>query len=121
MCDEECAALRTRVTALERIVSLVVADLKQQGRRSVDYPRLTAAQRKRVIARDRSACRYCGRRLGRRDVTVDHVHPRSRGGSNDLMNLVVACRPCQDAKADRTLDEVGMELLPAPGELRRVV
>lgn len=34
-------------------------------------------------------------------ATADHVVPRSRGGADDASNMVVACRPCNAAKADR--------------------
>jgi 5-methylcytosine-specific restriction endonuclease McrA len=38
-----------------------------------------------------------------RFATIDHVLPRSRGGTNDPTNLVVCCGPCNRAKADRIL------------------
>lgn len=51
----------------------------------------------RVIARDGGVCAYCG------DVatTSDHVVPKSKGGTDDLSNLVAACRPCNSRKKDR--------------------
>lgn len=72
-----------------------------------------------VHRRDDWLCRYCGkevRRTARRlfvfRATLDHVIPRSRGGSNDRENLVTCCQPCNDLKADRTPEEAGMPLLP---------
>ena len=41
-------------------------------------------------------------------ATYDHVVPHSRGGANDLENLVVICQPCNCAKADYTLEELGL-------------
>ncbi len=38
-------------------------------------------------------------------LTVDHVLPISRGGTNDLDNLVLACQPCNVSKGNSTLDE----------------
>ena len=58
-----------------------------------------------VFERDGHACRYCGS-LER--LTIDHVIPRSRGGSDDAGNLVVACKSCNSRKKDRTPDEAGM-------------
>lgn len=63
-----------------------------------------------VRARDRGLCRYC-RAPGR---TIDHVTPKSRGGSDDLDNLVVCCAICNSRKWARTPEEAGMVLLPAP-------
>ena len=59
-----------------------------------------APRKKQILAsRDGGArCRYCGVRLKLRRLTIDHVVPRSRGGSNALTNLVLACGPCNLAK-----------------------
>lgn len=75
--------------------------------RTVPSARPSAAQ---IKHRDGRTCAYCG---GHGD-TVDHVVPRSRGGSNAWDNLVCACRPCNNRKADRTPVEAGMRLRWAP-------
>lgn len=66
-----------------------------------------------VKLRDGRHCAYCG---GPGD-TVDHVIPRSRGGTDEWDNLVCACRSCNNTKADRTPVEAGMKLLWAPRPL----
>lgn len=55
-----------------------------------------------IIERDGYTCRYCGcdNRL-----TLDHVQPRSRGGSDDQSNLVLACKPCNSSKGAKTIAE----------------
>jgi hypothetical protein len=66
------------------------------------------ALRRRTWCRDGYACRYCGCHVHppvdgiylRDDATVDHVIPRSLGGTNDPENLVTACRECNMAKSD---------------------
>lgn len=75
--------------------------------RAVPSGRPSPAQ---IRLRDGRTCAYCG---GPGD-TVDHVLPRSRGGSNNWDNLVCACRPCNNRKADRTPAEAGMRLRWAP-------
>lgn len=55
-----------------------------------------------VFARDEHCCVYCG---ATEDLTVDHVLPISRGGTNDLSNLVTACRPCNSSKNAKTPEE----------------
>lgn len=66
--------------------------------------------RKNVLLRDRHVCQYCGRP----GDTVDHVHPRSRGGPNTWENCVCACAPCNRRKNDRRPDEANMKLLRRP-------
>ena len=55
-----------------------------------------------ILERDGALCRYCG---SVDDLTIDHVTPLARGGSNDLANLVVACRSCNSSKGARALEE----------------
>lgn len=63
-----------------------------------------------LLQRDAHRCAYCGRRSS----TVDHVLPRSRGGRDEWLNTVAACRQCNGSKADRTPEEAGMPLLYQP-------
>lgn len=70
--------------------------------------------RNNIFHRDDHTCQYCGRRLPARELTLDHIVPRSRGGLSTWRNLVVACFPCNDRKGDRLLREVGMTLLREP-------
>lgn len=64
-----------------------------------------------VFRRDRHACAYCADPAA---TTIDHVIPRSRGGSNSWSNLVACCFACNQRKADRTPQEAGMTLLWEP-------
>ena len=57
-------------------------------------------------------CRYCGRRV-RRSATLDHVLPRSRGGTDAPENVVLACRQCNEAKGARTQLEWAADILAA--------
>ncbi len=59
-----------------------------------------------VWERDDFTCRYCG---ARRDLSIDHTVPWSRGGTDDPANLVCACLPCNRRKKDRLLDEIVQE------------
>ena len=59
--------------------------------------------RRAVFARDSWTCQYCG---SRSNLTVDHVIPRSKGGSSNWENIVASCAPCNRRKGDR---------LPRPG------
>jgi 5-methylcytosine-specific restriction endonuclease McrA len=78
-------------------------------------PRFTrAVSRKGIILRDGSTCQYCGREFPGRELTMDHVVPRSRGGSSSWENLAACCFPCNNRKADRTPAEAGMSLARTP-------
>lgn len=77
-------------------------------------PRAVALTRRNLIARDGHRCQYCGDVLPPRELTVDHVMPRSRGGGSTWENLVAACGPCNRAKGDRTPEEAAMPLLARP-------
>lgn len=70
--------------------------------------------RREVFARDHHTCQYCG--TGTKELTVDHVVPRHRGGSHTWENVVSACRTCNHRKGGRTLEEANMALRRAPFE-----
>ena len=61
-----------------------------------------------IFQRDDFKCRYCG--VHGVPLECDHVHPVSRGGTDDKSNLVTACIACNRKKADKTLDEIGWTL-----------
>jgi hypothetical protein len=69
--------------------------------------------RNRLFRRDNYACVYCG---NKRNLTVDHVIPKSRGGQNTWLNLVTCCSHCNRVKDNRTPEEAGMRFLKQPYE-----
>lgn len=68
--------------------------------------------RKEVFVRDGYRCQYCGQEG--RNLTLDHVIPRSRGGDHSWTNVVAACDPCNHRKAGRTPAEAKMKLRRMP-------
>ena len=66
-----------------------------------------------IFRRDHFACQYCGKRV--KQLTLDHVIPRYRGGQHTWENVVSACIPCNRRKAGRTPKEAGMNLSKQPG------
>lgn len=67
---------------------------------------ITREEALKIFRRDRFRCQYCGLDgLHRFEnwliLTVDHVHPHSRGGSRVMDNLVTACQPCNIIKGKR--------------------
>ena len=69
-----------------------------------------------VFNRDQYTCQYCGRES--RQLTLDHVIPRYRGGEHTWENVVSACIPCNRHKAGRTPSEAGMRLSHQPAAPR---
>jgi 5-methylcytosine-specific restriction endonuclease McrA len=67
-----------------------------------------------LFRRDLNMCLYCGGEFLDRDLTRDHVLPRSRGGSDEWDNVVAACRRCNHRKGNRLAHECGLELLALP-------
>jgi 5-methylcytosine-specific restriction endonuclease McrA len=67
--------------------------------------------RQNIFKRDGFECQYCGTR---RELTIDHVVPRAKGGRDSWVNLVTACKRCNAKKGDFTPDEAGMLLRKKP-------
>ena len=86
--------------------------------RLLEYRRIPhqtrALSRKNILLRDRNTCQYCGLVMSSSELTLDHVVPRSRGGSSTWENLVACCHPCNRRKGNHLLAEISMKLLKEP-------
>jgi len=58
-----------------------------------------------VFKRDSFTCQYCGKAAPDVILHVDHIEPRSKGGSDDIINLVTSCCDCNLGKSNRKLDD----------------
>jgi 5-methylcytosine-specific restriction endonuclease McrA len=63
--------------------------------------------RHRLYKRDNNECAYCG---SKKELTIDHIIPKSRGGKNTWNNLITCCLPCNLRKGDKTPEEAKMPL-----------
>lgn len=93
MVEEGDVMLRSERTSLARPVVVRLLNY-------VHVPRDTSRRkitRRAVFARDGWACQYCGNRS---NLTVDHVIPRSKGGSSTWENIVASCAPCNRRKGN---------------------
>ncbi|GAC1454871.1 MAG: HNH endonuclease [Ktedonobacterales bacterium] len=85
---------------------------------NVRVPRMVLRPtRSNIILRDEETCQYCGKHF--RELTLDHVIPRSRGGQSTWENLVASCRACNGRKGNRLLKDVGMRLIRQPQPLEQ--
>lgn len=75
----------------------------KSGRFAICVPKIKPARR-HLLAID-PYCHYCRCELNEEDSTLDHKQPKSKGGSNERNNLVLACRECNNRKADLTYEE----------------
>jgi 5-methylcytosine-specific restriction endonuclease McrA len=82
------------------------------------YDRLPTAavtfSRRNIFKRDHFTCQYCAVQPGPEELTIDHVLPRSKGGTSTWENCVLACLDCNKRKDDRTLEKAGMKLRKPP-------
>jgi hypothetical protein len=66
---------------------------------------LTKKIRFEVFKRDSFSCQYCGSKAPDVILEVDHMKPVSKGGTNDIMNLVTSCFECNRGKSDRQISD----------------
>jgi|TARA_R100000482_G_C5027241_1_gene102423 5-methylcytosine-specific restriction endonuclease McrA len=64
-----------------------------------------------IYKRDKNKCQYCG---STKNLTIDHVIPKSKGGQDTWENLVVACSSCNVKKSDKLLEQTNMKLQRKP-------
>ena len=86
--------------------------------RLVVYDKLPKASikfnRKNIFARDKNKCQYCGKKVPTSELSLDHVIPRTQGGTSNWKNIVCACTNCNKNKGGRRPEEAGMKLICKP-------
>lgn len=116
-----CSARRAVVLLLKEKAEIVEAgrDVMRSERTALAIPvvirlhsyiRMPRADKRRlsrraILARDGFRCQYCG---STRHLTIDHMVPRSRGGSTSWENVVTSCAPCNVRKGACLPSEAGM-------------
>lgn len=103
---DDTVGMVNRIIRVPRVILLLTYD--RIPRRQVRFNRFN------VYARDRNTCQYCGQRLPRVELNLDHVVPRSQGGTSIWENIVCSCHGCNRRKGGRTPKEAGMKLLRPP-------
>jgi 5-methylcytosine-specific restriction endonuclease McrA len=103
---DERIGLVDRALRVPRVILLVGYD--RVPKRHVRFSRFN------VYARDRNTCQYCGQPFSRNDLNLDHVIPRSQGGTSTWENVVCSCLRCNRLKGGRSPEEAGMRLLRRP-------
>ena len=70
--------------------------------------------RSNLVRRDKYRCQYCNKFLYNREITIDHIIPKSLGGENSFLNCVISCHKCNNTKGNKTLDQCNLKLLRKP-------
>ena len=107
----ECDGYKVRTPSMIIPLPTVIRVLnrvKRTPRKSVAF------SKKNILRRDNYTCQYCGEM--EKNLTVDHIMPKSRGGKTVWNNVVVACKPCNLKKGNRTMVEAGLKLHKKPSK-----
>ncbi len=97
-----------------RIVSNSILAIKGRVLASRNRNKVPPLNNRELFQRDRCMCAYCGGILPSSKLTRDHITPFSKGGRDIWMNVVAACRACNEKKSDKTPEKAGLELLYLP-------
>lgn len=123
LCSVERAFLLMYLQKVE-----LISQVENKALRSIsqDYPYPSVIKTKRyvnlpykgvvltrhnIFKRDSFCCQYCGKD---KDLTLDHLIPKSKGGKSTWTNLVTACKSCNAKKGDFTPEQAGLKLLKKP-------
>jgi hypothetical protein len=102
----------------ERSVIEVNAIIASQGRHPhahlFNHAYTPPLSNKALFRRDQSLCLYCGEQFPSALLSRDHVKPLSQGGADTWVNVVTACKRCNNHKAGCTPEQAGMQLLAIP-------
>jgi len=104
--DEEMVHTISFKIRIPRVIVLALFD--RMPRKEVKFTRHN------IFERDKNTCQYCGKVFDKRDLNLDHVIPRDRGGMTTWENIVCSCIPCNTRKSNRLPHEAGMKLLRKP-------
>lgn len=104
--NDDTIGLADRAIRVPRVILLQAYD--RVPKRQVRF------SRHNIYARDKDTCQYCGKRFPREELNLDHVKPRSQGGTSRWDNIVCSCHVCNRKKGGRTPEEAGMKLIRLP-------
>lgn len=99
------------IKTAEKVIIKIPAVLKLLKIIRIIYKTHVPFSKKNVMIRDNYTCQYCG---SKKELTIDHVIPISRGGRSNFENCVTACRKCNTKKGGRLPSEANMYLKKKP-------
>ncbi len=99
---------------VSRITAASIIAIRGKAMAIKGFTQVPPLNNRELFHRDRHICAYCGNLFVAAKLTRDHITPYSRRGVDAWMNVVTACRPCNERKGSRLPEEAGMELVYAP-------
>lgn len=103
--DEEPKLRKKACRAVWPLIKEDVDSQREPSKRGGGRRKLSDKKRFMVMERDGFKCRYCGATADEARLEVDHVVPVSKGGGDDMDNLVTACRECNSGKRAHVIGE----------------
>lgn len=109
--------MKGKAERIEHNPTLIYADfplptvIRLRNYIKIPYKEISLSRRN-LMHRDNYTCQYCHEK--RHDLTIDHIIPRSRGGTDSWENVVAACLKCNIKKGNRTPKEANMPLHLVP-------
>ena len=104
--NDETVGLVGRVIKVPRVILLIAYD--RVPKRRIRFSRYN------IFARDKNTCQYCGHKFPRSELNLDHVIPRSQGGTSTWENVVCSCHRCNRKKGGKTPDQARMKMIAHP-------
>ncbi|MBL7684650.1 MAG: HNH endonuclease [Deltaproteobacteria bacterium] len=102
----ESVGLINRLIRVPRVILLQTYD--KLPHKTVRFSRMN------IFLRDQNTCQYCGQKFSKSELNLDHVIPRSQGGTSRWENVVCSCFDCNCRKGGRTPTQAKMKLLRKP-------
>ena len=104
--NDETIGLVDRAIKIPRVILLTAYD--RVPKRRVRF------SRHNIFARDKNTCQYCGKKFLRLDLNLDHIIPRSQGGTSTWENVVCSCHQCNRKKGGKTPEQARIKLISQP-------
>jgi 5-methylcytosine-specific restriction endonuclease McrA len=108
----------SRLTGERTIITVPTIIAINNEHRNTRVPVLTNIN---LFRRDLHICGYCGRMFMPDKLSRDHIIPVSKGGKDNWMNVITACKRCNNEKDDLSIDEWNKKSLKETGEGRALV
>lgn len=104
--NDETIGLVDRVIKVPRVILLIAYD--RVPKRRVRF------SRHNIFSRDKNTCQYCGKNFSHSELNLDHIIPRSQGGTSTWENVVCSCHQCNRKKGGKTPEQARMKLIMQP-------
>lgn len=104
-CDSTVEPTRSGQTHCSPACKLKAKRMRRRGREHDAYGEYTYSELVNLWVAFNKACAYCAQPTALTDIQPEHVHPLSRGGRNDVTNILPSCMPCNADKRDLLLTE----------------